>query len=515
MTSKILFSLAGEKKILFFSLVFICMLRLVFVGKMGMMPQDAYYSFYSEHLSLSYFDHPPAIAYLLKLFTLIFGKNVIAIKLADTTATLCTVIVFYKLCNAFLSKHDVQKAIMLLLSTLMVTIVSLVSTPDVPLLLFWSLSLLMLYKAIFLEKKFYWLLAGICMGLAFDSKYSAVFLPAGVLIFLILSSSHRKKLLSPWLWASLLLFIIAIGPVIIWNVQNDFASFRFQSGERLQSATSSHFNILNFLGMLAHQSAILMPVLFFGLIIFIFHLLRRYGLHITSIPSKDLFLLSFFLPLFCSFTILSVFYWIKLNWLMPSYISGIILISSYFTQKWLKYQMVFALVIHAVLAIEILFYPFKVKSDDTWVGWRQLADDVEELKQEEGAQFIFSADDYKTTAALNFYMTEMVYAQNIIGKPALQFDFIGSDLLSLKGKTALFIDSSPSFKNLQKENKYPKELLLYFDSVTELEPIIITKQNRPVRKFLVFECINYKPEAKGKLPVASSRLPAPPRKKLF
>ena len=65
--------------------------RLLFLPFMGMMPQDAYYYFYSEHLSLSYFDHPPMVAYMLYLFSLVFGKSVITIKLADFVITAGTV----------------------------------------------------------------------------------------------------------------------------------------------------------------------------------------------------------------------------------------------------------------------------------------------------------------------------------------------------------------------------------------------------------------------------------------
>lgn len=493
MTDKLKELFTPERSFFTLSILFICLLRLVFVGKMGMMPQDAYYNFYADHLSLSYYDHPPAIAYILKLFTLVFGRNVFALKLADTVVTLCTIYVFYKLACLFLSRYEVQKAMILLLSTFMVTILSLISTPDVPLLLFWSLSLLMLYKAVFQQKKWHWLWVGLCIGLAFDSKYTALFLPAGVLVFLILSPAHRKLLLSPWPWLAFALFVITISPVIIWNVQNHFASFRFQSQQRIQSAEASGFNITYFFGVLGHQSAILMPVLFFSLLVFLYQSIKKYKLRIATVPAPELFLLCFFLPLFGSFLLLSLFYWIKLNWLMPAYITGIIWISRFFTKKWLKYQVIFTLVIHIALAIEILFYPFLVKSDDTWVGWKQLAKKVEQIKSTQPVGFIFSADDYKTSAVLNFYMNDMVYGQNIIGKPALQFDFIGSDLFSLKGENALFINSSPSFKNLQKENAYPEEMHKYFDTIVELDPIIITKNGRPVRKFLVFECRNYKP----------------------
>src|SRR5260221_2021309 len=125
-----------QKRGIIIAITSILFLRLLFIGLMGPMPQDAYYFFYSEHPALSYFDHPPAIAYILKLFTFIFGRNVFAIKLADTVVTFLSLIVFYHLAKAFLSRHKTQNALLLLFSTFMVTILSLVSTPDTPLILF-------------------------------------------------------------------------------------------------------------------------------------------------------------------------------------------------------------------------------------------------------------------------------------------------------------------------------------------------------------------------------------------
>ena len=42
--------------------------RFLLLPFMGLMPQDAYYYFYGQHLSLSYFDHPGMIGYILRLF---------------------------------------------------------------------------------------------------------------------------------------------------------------------------------------------------------------------------------------------------------------------------------------------------------------------------------------------------------------------------------------------------------------------------------------------------------------
>ena len=132
---------------------------------MGLMPQDAYYYLYGQNLSLSYFDHPGMIGYLLRIFTEIFGQSIYVVKLADFTITSLTIIYFYKLSSLFLSKHRTNRSIVLLVSTLFISILSFNSTPDVPLLLFWTLSILFLHRAIFEDKKWYWILAGIAMGM--------------------------------------------------------------------------------------------------------------------------------------------------------------------------------------------------------------------------------------------------------------------------------------------------------------------------------------------------------------
>jgi len=187
-------------------LTLVFLFRLAASQAMGLLPQDAYYYFYSEHLALSYFDHPPMIAYILKIFTAIFGISVHAVKLADFTITLFSLYSFYYLGKLLFSKRVAQISFILFGSTVLVTLISIISTPDVPLILFWTLSLIMLYKALFEHKTIYWILAGIMMGIAFDSKYTALFLPLGTLLFLLLSRSHRKYLFSKELFLMALFF---------------------------------------------------------------------------------------------------------------------------------------------------------------------------------------------------------------------------------------------------------------------------------------------------------------------
>ena len=475
-------------------LVILCILlfgiRILFTFIMGMMPQDAYYDFYAQHLALSYYDHPPFIAYLLRFFTSIFGKKVFVLKLADTIVTLLTVFAFFQLARKFLSEHKAWMATALLLSTFMISILSLISTPDVPLMLCWTLTLYFLHEAIWNRKNIYWIWSGIFTGLSFDSKYTALFLIVGLVGFLFISKTYRKILTSRWFIFYLICFAITILPVVIWNARNGFASFKFQSEGRVKEGF--HIDLTGFVGVIGHQSAILLPFLFFSMVYFIYRICRKYGIRFARIPSDQLFLLCFFIPLFLGFFAISFFYWVKLNWMMPAYISGIIWVSRFWNKKWIRNQLIFSLVLHLLMALEIIFYIVPIRSDDTWYGWSAFADKVEIIRKRYPDAFIFSADDYKTSAILNFYLHEDVYSKNVIGERALQFDFIGTDLHTLSGKNAIFIDSNPRFSDLKNENKaIPPSYYLYFDEIIPLGPILIEKNGRVERKFSVFLCKNY------------------------
>ncbi len=465
--------------------------RLILLPFMGLMPQDAYYYLYGQNLSLSYFDHPGMIGYILRIFTDIFGQNIFAIKLADFVITSLTILSFYKLASYFLSKQKLQRAIILLASTIFVSILSFNSTPDVPLLLFWTLSLICLYKAIFEDKKWFWILSGIAMGIAFNSKYTALLLQIGLVAFLFFSNKYRKLLISPWLWIAIIISVVVMFPVWYWNYQNNFASFAFQSSERTNSITEFKISPNYFFGAIGHQLFLLLPVLFVIFITFTFKYIKRAVIKFKIPQAKTLFLLAFFIPTFVGFFSLTPIYWVKLNWMMPSYITGIILAGMFISKKLLKAQIIISIIFHVLVSLQVLFYLVPIKSDDTWVGWKELAAKTEDLQTKYSNTFVFSDDNYKTSACLNFFMDDKVYAQNILGLPALHFDYLGDDLSTLYSKNAIFIDSDKRFKNKDKKGNYHTLLETYFDKVIELEPIIIKINGKETRKFWVFYCTNY------------------------
>lgn len=481
-----------EYKKPFIGFLIIYLIRLVIVLTMGIMPQDAYYYLYSEHLALSYFDHPPMVAYMLKLFSLLFGKSVVAIKLTDFIVTLLSFLAFYRLSLFFLSKSKALKASLFYGTTILVTILSINTTPDVPLIFFWTISLIFIYKALYENSVLNWAIAGLLIGLTFISKYTGIFLLFGLFSFLILSEKHRKKIFSIKSIVLLLFFSLGIFPVVYWNYSNDWASFAFQTSGRAESIEGFKIQPLLFLGNLATQMMLLIPFLFIGMMTILFKMGRKLIQTFKLPDEKNLFLMAFSLPLILFFFGVSLIYWVKLNWMMPGYVSAIILVSAYLGKKILNGQIITSLVLNIALAVQIVFYPINVKSDDTWFGWEEFSVEVEDLMKEHPESFVFANDDYKTSAILKFYLDRTIYAGNVIGKNGKQFYLLDPDLSYLEGSDAVFIDSEKNFKQNGKSGKVPEALGSYFERVTELDPILIgKKEGEPLRKFLVYKCEGY------------------------
>ena len=72
-------------------------LRLAFIGPMSLMPEEAYYWNYSEHLDIGYLDHPPMVAWLIALGTELFGKSEFAVRIFAEAAWVLTAIFSFKL----------------------------------------------------------------------------------------------------------------------------------------------------------------------------------------------------------------------------------------------------------------------------------------------------------------------------------------------------------------------------------------------------------------------------------
>lgn len=465
----------------------ISFLRLLLVFTMGLMPQDAYYTYYSQELSLSYFDHPPMVAYMIKLFTLFFGKSAIALHLGDFIITSITLYFSYLLIKKLLPTNKVKEAFLLLCTAPFISVLCINTTPDIPLLFFWTAALLLILKAIEKQSILIWALAGLVSGCAFLGKYTAIFIPFGVLCYLLFTKELRKKIftLGPIIYA--LMFIVGTLPIIIWNIKHDFISFTYQSTDRVSTISTFDFEFRLIFGYLGTQLLLGTPIIFIGMFMALLSNLKH-----KTWDNISKFTSSFSAPILLLFSAISFIYWVKLNWIMPVYFTGAILVVHKFNiTKYLRWQIIFSFIIHILVLIEFVFMPISINSNDTWYGWNKLANKVEEIKIDKPSHFVFSDNSYKTTAALNFFSKEHVYAGNIVDKFAFQFGLDDKDLSKLEGEDAIYVSSL--FKRT--DVNYLKDMLkVYFDDVKVIDTLNI---NRPFsskieRRFVFIECLDYK-----------------------
>jgi 4-amino-4-deoxy-L-arabinose transferase-like glycosyltransferase len=212
-------------------------IRLFFICFNGLLVEEAYYWNYAQHLDFGYLDHPPMVALLIKLSTLLFGTNEISIHLTSFLCWLVTAFFIYKW-TELIKPGAGQYAFLLLCILPFFFIQSMFITPDSAVMLCWAAALYYLYKALVLDESQAWYKAGIWVGLGLISKYTIVLLLLPTFFYLCIIPSARKWFMRKEIYISTISAVLFFTPVIYWNATHDWASFTFQSVRRFSGAHS-------------------------------------------------------------------------------------------------------------------------------------------------------------------------------------------------------------------------------------------------------------------------------------
>lgn len=218
---------------------------------------EAYYSLYGKFLAWGYFDHPPMVALLVKLSSLLFNGN-LGIRFMTVFLQLGTLLLTWKVIDVSKpEKSHILSFFLVAASMSMFSAYGFITTPDVPLLFFTAL-FLFAYKRVLGNGN--WrtvIILSIAMAGLVYSKYQAVL----VIGFVVLS--NLRILRSPKFWLAGILAIILLLPHIYWQVTNNFPSFKYHLIDR-----SEGFRWLYFFEYLPNQMAVFNPFVL-GTIIYI------------------------------------------------------------------------------------------------------------------------------------------------------------------------------------------------------------------------------------------------------
>src|SRR5450432_365284 len=214
-------------------------LRLIAAAFTPITFDEAYYWMWSKHLAGGYYDHPPMVAVVIRLGTMIAGDTELGVRLVSILLALPMSWAVYRTASIlFGGRRVASTATILLNATMMAAVGTMIVTPDAPLLVASSFVLLCLAKVLKTGRGAWWLAVGAAVGAALLSKYTALFFGPAILVWLVRVPKLRRWLISPWPILGGVVSLAMFAPVIIWNADHQWVSFLKQFGR----ARIDHFN---------------------------------------------------------------------------------------------------------------------------------------------------------------------------------------------------------------------------------------------------------------------------------
>ncbi|APH57294.1 Undecaprenyl-phosphomannose:protein mannosyltransferase [Granulibacter bethesdensis] len=222
------------------ALTVLTLVRLAVAAWMPLSPDEAYYWIWSRASDLSYLDHPPMVAWWIRIGTTLLPDGAAWLPLGvrllgPVSAALGSILLVRAGIDLFASRTAGLKAALLLNATLFLGAGSVIMTPDTPLLFFCVLLLFALGRIVDSSREDrgqggWWLLAGLAAGCGLLSKYTAALPIMGMGLWLLDQKASFRWIRRWHPWAGLMVAAVLFSPVILWNVQHGWASFIKQGG---------------------------------------------------------------------------------------------------------------------------------------------------------------------------------------------------------------------------------------------------------------------------------------------
>ncbi|HAI10878.1 MAG TPA: dolichyl-phosphate beta-D-mannosyltransferase [Phycisphaerales bacterium] len=496
---------------------YVLAMKLVYMGVIDLIPEEAYYWNYAKHLSFGYLDHPPMVAWLIALGTAILGDTELGVRIGSVLCWLMTLGFVYRLASDMYDKSTAMRSILMVTVLPFFFMTGFLMTPDAPLTTCWAGTLYYLQRALLREQHRAWYGAGIFLGLGMLSKYTIVLLGPAALIMMLTNRQHFKHLLRFEPYAASGIALLIFSPVLIWNAQHQWASFVFQGPRRLAPDTVFSEHIL--LGGIA---LLLTPI---GLLAAITAWSKHSKtLHVTSNNHKfdRMFAAVFTITPLAVFIYFSLQHEPKLNWTGPIWLALIPLMSHCIQHETLsitlrekfstKLQQLWqptllctllimgGLMHYLVLGLPGVGYSDKMRLPVAWEEMGLLVENVEEQVEADTQTepLVVGLDKYFTASQVAFYRHKMKRTE-----PNHETDegfehttadhlFDGTGLMykywfpakDQTGRILLLISRDPSKLSNQ-------SISVYFDSLSPIQQARISKHDKSAGGFYYRVGYNY------------------------
>jgi Dolichyl-phosphate-mannose-protein mannosyltransferase/PilZ domain len=495
-------------RIFWIGLAILTVLRGVLNGVMPLTGEEAYYWIYSQDLQLCYFDHPPMVAYFIRAFTTIFGDTAFGVRMAALFCHTLTAIITFQ-CVRRITRDNIMAAFAggaFAVSMFFAGMATLI-IPDTVLFLFWAATIWFAIEGLNPKRRWMFVPAGICLGLAGLSKFHAVLLALAIGVTLLNSKRRWQYLRSPWFWMMVILGGALVMPVFIWQRAEGWPTFAYQLSSR-HKAGNPIYPIEMIISPLVYIGPILYPLAWAG-----FLWARKKGF---AEGRDDLALLAtaFILP-FAFFIILSLGMRMDSQWAAPTFVSGVML-AAIVGVRWARDMkaprlLVTGVKINAallglafVLVPMILILPNIIPRDINILGYRKnistkrlgrvygweeigerLAKEIDILGGPDKA-FFHGVKGFGTLASMQFYAGKGIRAYQFANPPpGAKHYFMLAKKAELQGQNAIII--------VRKERHFDRWNLRHsYERLEQIDDLVIERGGQVQQRFFLMRGYGFK-----------------------
>jgi hypothetical protein len=468
--------------------------RLFYIQWVDLAPDEAYYWTWSRHLQWGYYDHPPMVGFLIKIFTAVAGQGEFGVRVGWVLMTaFLSGLLFFLGRMMFRSERAGFYAALLMNFSLLASVGAVIVTPDGPQMLFWALAILFLYLAVSGEGDYWWVGTGVALGLGLLSKYTMILLAPCVFLFLLSYPEGRKWLRRKEPYLAFILGLVIFSPVIYWNSQHDWLSFRFQLSHGLEAKRQVG---LKFFGEYwAGQAGLASPLIFLG-VLWAMGKSAQQGFR-----RKDGRLLLLFwtsAPILLFFAYTSLRSRVEGNWPALAYFSALLAMAGLVNEGWSTWGRGKRIFSWAAVLVGLIFtvlahvqplhavIPIEARDDPTSQlrGWRSLGERIEETaKTLDPAQGVFLLTPRHQLVGEGMFYTRGKF-------PVYQWEAPNriNHLSPLNSPPA----GSQGIFFTEGGNEMPRGLESLFESCEKLEPLVVRRNSSVVRTHPIWKCIGFK-----------------------
>jgi 4-amino-4-deoxy-L-arabinose transferase-like glycosyltransferase len=368
----------------------------LFVTPLELYPDEAQYWLWSRHLDFGYFSKPPVIAWLIWATTRIGGDAEAWLRIGSPLLNAGTALLISRIATRLYGDERngnwiglAAAAIFILMPGIQLS--SVLITTDTPLLFFLAL---MIWACVALPhaspRTRIWIAAGMgaALGMAFLSKYAAIYALASLAAHLFLSREARRAWTPVMAIAFFAALFVVFAPNMWWNYQHHFSTLEHTAANANWKA-GRLFNPIELVQFVGSQFGVFGPVPFGvlggGALLLAFR--RR-------LAQADIMLLCFALPPLVTVAAQAFVSRANANWAGAAYVAGSVLVAAWLLRWDARRWLIGGLALQAVLAALFLVWVIDPRTAEAMGmanafkrarGWDQTVQAIIERTREEQA----------------------------------------------------------------------------------------------------------------------------------